>query len=467
VDAARAELRDELVRSARGVTDKQLLAAVLRFLDEGAVESDAEEDGAGAPGGYSGYGPGSLTGTPSRFGEGGGDGWEVSPPPAEAPAAPADPRAAFSPPRAPADPRAAKKAFGLVGSTPASVLDDSAPGLFSSPGGAAGGRRFRPRAPAGSASASFVEEEFEVAAATGRPPVTYGLAAMGHSGGGMKDGAPPIPAMHSALGAGLQEEAFYAHRPEAPLAPASLDGLLPGRHGGGVHGAADPILAGDSDEEGGDFGNGEEGPAFGAGEGSGAGLVRGLAAALGFALRAGAMAGGVAALAVVAAKDREAFSRLASARAAHLGARLSKPLGRAPDALGRAAKALAGASGGAAKALAGASGRVAVSLATQLPRMPAAVAAGVKPTITARSPGPMLSVRTMRAPGGGAPARGGEAPTNAVYETPPPVSGSEWASPPSMAAAPVPARAPVVAPRPAAVTTTGGGGRPSALSGMG
>ena len=223
-------------------------------------------------------------------------------------------------------PRNTKKAFGLVGSTPTSVLDDSAPGLFSSPGGAAGGRRFRPRAPAGSASASFVEEEFEVAAATGRPPVTYGLAAMGHSGGGMKDGAPPIPAMHSALGAGLQEEAFYAHRPEAPLAPASLDGLLPGRHGGGVHGAADaegagaaaPISAGDSDEEGGDFGNGEEGPAFGAGEGSGAGLVRGLAAALGFALRAGAMAGGVAALAVVAAKDREAFSRLASARAAHL-----------------------------------------------------------------------------------------------------------------------------------------------------
>ena len=99
--------------------------------------------------------------------------------------------------------------------------------------------------------------------------------------------------------------------------------------------------------------------------------------------------------------------------------------------------------------------------------MPAAVAGGVKPTITARSPGPMLSVRTMPAPGGGGPARGGEAPTNAVYETPPPVSGSEWASPASVAAAPAPARAPVVAPRPAAVTTAGGGGRPSALSGMG
>jgi len=498
VDAARAELRDELVRSARGVTDKQLLAAVLRFLDEGAVESDAEEDGAGAPGGYSGYGPGSLTGTPSRFGEGGlADGWEVSPPPPAAPpAAPADPRAGFSPPRAPADPRAAKKAFGLAGSTPASVLDDSAPGLFSSPGGAAGGpapRRFRPRAPAGSASASFAEEESEAAAAAaargGRPPATYGLAAMGHRGAGPEEGgAPPLPAMHSALGAGLQEEAFYAQRPEAPLAPASLDGLLvPGYRGSGAPGAADaggagaaaPAAAGDSDEEDGGFGGGEEGPAFGASEGGSAGgLVRGLAAALGCALRAGAMAGGVAALAVVAAKDREAFSHLASARAVHLGARLSKPLGRAPDALGRAAKALAGASGGAAKALAGASGgaakalagasgRAAASLVTQLPRMPAAVAGGVKPTITARSPGPMLSVRTMPAPGGGGPARGGEAPTNAVYETPPPVSGSEWASPASVAAAPAPARAPVVAPRPAAVTTAGGGGRPSALSGMG
>jgi len=463
------------VRSARGVTDKQLLAAVLRFLDEGAVESDAEEDGAGAPGGYSGYGPGSLTGTPSRYGEGGGDGWEVSPPPAAPPAAPANPHAAFSPPRAPADPRAAKKAFGLVGSTPASVLDDSAPGLFSSPGGTAGGlppRRFRPRAPAG--SASFIEDEFEVAAAAGRPPATYGLAAMGHRGAGIEDGAPPLPTMHSALGAGLQEEAFYAHRPEAPLAPASLDGLLPGRHGAGAPGATDaggagaaaPAAAGDSDEEGGDFGNREEGPAFGAGEGSGVGLVRGLAAALGYVLRTGAMAGGVAALAVVAAKDREAFSHLASARAAHLGARLSKPLGRAPGALGRAAKALADVSGGGVKALARASGRAAVSLVTQLPRMPAAVAAGVKPTITARSPGPMLSVRTMRAPGGGGAARGGEAPTNAVYETPPPVSGSEWASPASMATAPAPARAPIAAPRPAAVTT-GGGGRPSAISGMG
>ena len=462
VDLARAELRDELVRTARGVSDKGLLAAVLRFLDEGAVDSGGEEEEegerevvAGVGGGaYSGFGPGSLTGTPAR----GAATWEVSPPTAALEPA--------SPPRAPADPRGAKKAFGLVGSTPASVLDDSAQ-LFASPaaGAAAGGPRFRPRAPEGSELL-----DSPGARAGGAAGTAYGLAALGRAGG------------H--LSAGLEEEAFYAPRPEPPLAPAALDSLLPGRWAEARQGEAAPALgaevdgaaAQEADEDAADEEDWLSGAA--AAGPRGGGLARGVTAALAAALRAGAMVGGVVALAAVAAKDREAFVHLASARATHLGSRFARgALGKAPGALGGAAKALgAGAKalgtgavalGSGAKAVAGASSRAAGSLFSQLPDLPA----GVTPTVLkgSRDAGPMLEVRTMRAPGGGlGPALAGEAPTNAVYETPPPPA-AEWASPVPQVplSMPVPARAPLVPRSAASAVSAGGGARPNALSGMG